>query len=766
MAQYRLRFTRLSGTNVCSYPSFDIDLADQGTVLCTGVNGSGKSTPWYALTHLLYNFTTKGIKQRELVNIHDPRNYHCRVELELDGVPYAIEEFRDHRTEGTGRKIWRAGRELPTGGVRETLAEITRLIDLDQRSFLSNVFLSQEHTHILVDGRPKERQEHIMWLFGLNAFEDLSKLAKVETDKVKDQIADVERLKQEITDLKAQLKELPTRTYAKDELDKMRRERERLNKEIEVLEGRRSRISDRISKVEVRDELVRELRELAVEGSPTATDIEELQREVSDLADDLADTKSKLSLATKAATLREELERYGDLPPSKELRVELEKVQERKLRATEVELPEAERAHRLRQKLHKIRRDESDILDDLEHQEGEMEAKTKRMSRRVKEIRSQLKKGICPTCKRPWDLTEADIEELEHELADRVSKLDQANKDYYAMHARAEDARQVHTLNKRLSKLIDKDPQDIELEISGLAREERGLRQELTVSEEREDIRARLAEAPSEAPEKLRKRQRRLDRQLKEKRAEHRSAQQAHTLLRRISKLPTGDLRDLKAKLGDAEQALKDARSRITQLTEDISDLAADLKRVNQLTEDREHLEDKLEKSQHAMTDAKLWAAIRDGFGHLLRQRERKLLKRISKELPAYFNPLFGEQSQWVRAELCKEKSGGIDIQVLSKEIALPAKGPSPGQKTKLGISLLFSCRDLYAKNASNLIVLDEPLWRIDQESRPAFLVILDELRKRVETLVITTHEQEIKGHAFDRRWETTIHDGVSTLRC
>jgi len=125
--------------------------------------------------------------------------------------------------------------------------------------------------------------------------------------------------------------------------------------------------------------------------------------------------------------------------------------------------------------------------------------------------------------------------------------------------------------------------------------------------------------------------------------------------------------------------------------------------------------------------------------------------------------PLFGRQSEWVTAELCRAKQGvGMQIRIADK--VLPVNGPSPGQRAKLGLAILFAMRDLYATGNSNLLILDEPLWRIDERSRPAFMEIIEDIHKRVETLVITTHETEIKGYTFDRRWHASFQEGTSHL--
>lgn len=761
MQKYRLRFTRLQGTNVCSYLKFDIPLADQGTVLLTGVNGAGKSTPWYALTWVLYATTSKGLKYRDLINIHDPRNFWVRIDFELDGVPYAIENYRDHELLGTGYTIWRHGEDITPQGLDNAKALIPELIDMSEQSFLSSVFLSQESTHILMEGKPAQRRDHVMWTFGLTIYKDLIEGAKKKVESEKDEISDVERLAEELEDIKSQLKDLPTLTLARKEFEDDQAEQVRIKQEVEIFEGRRSKLARKVSQVEVRDRLVDELRELDVDGTPTATDVAELQQEVDRLSNRVAQVSAKQNQAHKAAELREELGNYEDLPPIKKLRSDLEAVRSRKMMLNSVTLPGAQEAHELRKKLNKIKRQEDP--EEVGRQELELQHKVQRLEERVKHVRQHLKKGTCPTCKRPWKASPDEIKRLKREATDLRAELDATNKKYYAIHARAKDARTRQTLMEALSKLPEEDPQDIEIEIANLARDEKALRGDLTLAENREKVQNQLQNAPEESEEELRKQIKRLKEARKEARSIAQRTSKAYDLLRQISKLPSGNLQALEAKLLKAEKILKRDRKRLEYLAGAIASHETRVTKIKRLNKELDEKEVKLKRSRRAIRDVKIWEALQKGFKHVLQQRERKLLKRISTELPAYMTPLFGKQSEWVKAELSRAKQG-VGMQIRSADKVLPVKGPSPGQRAKLGLALLFAMRDLYATGNSNLLVLDEPLWRIDEESRPAFMEIIEDVHKRVETLVITTHETEIKGHTFDHRWHATIQDGVSTL--
>jgi DNA repair exonuclease SbcCD ATPase subunit len=761
MSSYRLRFTRLQGTNVCSYAKFDIPLEGQGTVLLTGVNGSGKSTPWYALTNVLYSDTPKGLKYGNLINVHDPHNYWVRVDFELDGIPYAIEQYRDHDVLGTGFTIFRHGNDITPHGIDATKKYIPELIDISYRDFLSKIFLSQEDTHVLMEGKPAQKRDHIMHTFGLLPYKQLGDLAKQHKEEATQQIKDMQRSEEEMYDIERQLRELPTLTRLKQKLNKLKEERADLASEVKVLQTRKSQLAHKVSKLEVRDELVDELRELNISGSPTPTDVASLRQKVDTLADRMASLNSSLKLAQRAETLRSELDKYTELPPASKLRQDLEDVRSRKMMLTEVTLPGAQEAHRLRIKLNKIKREEDP--EELGDQELELEKKIRRIETALKALNKQVKKGICPTCKRPWKATPEDLRKAKAKRDDARAALDRTNKTYYALHARAKDARQRVDLRARLEKLPEKDPQDVELEIEQLHLDEKDIRADLALAEEREKIEAQIKGAPRQSSSELSQRLKRTKHDLKDARDLHSRTSKAHDLLRRISALPSGDREKLEDKLLRMEGRLDDASKRTEELIEEITNTKVQGTRVKKLMQRRDDLGVEMEQSKAAKRDSRIYQALQEGFRYVLQMRERTLLKRITKELPAYLIPLFGEQSDWVRAELTKDKSG-VDLQVMSGDRVLPTHGPSPGQRAKLGVALLFAIRDLYARGSCNLLVLDEPLWRMDEESRPAFLDLVENIKSRVETLVITTHEGEIKGHSFNHKWEATIHDGISTL--
>lgn len=215
-----IRFLALRGQNAGSYRHFSIDLTHQGVVLLTGRSGAGKSFPWYALTHLIYAKTPKtGWKVRDLVNIHYPQDYHVALDVEIDGVTYTIEEYRDHAKEGNCRKVICKGVNLLQGlNDAQQKERIIQLLGISYPNFGSTVFLSQHHSHVLVEGTPKQREEHLMWVFGLEAYSTLTKATKEAAEDIAAEVGDLDPLKRELGEVNQQLGDLADRKVIEAEI--------------------------------------------------------------------------------------------------------------------------------------------------------------------------------------------------------------------------------------------------------------------------------------------------------------------------------------------------------------------------------------------------------------------------------------------------------------------------------------------------------------------------------------------------------------------
>lgn len=762
VSSYRLIFKKIEGENVLSYPSFSVDLDNHGLVLLKGPNGAGKSTIPTAIDYAIHSKTTRGIQYKELINLKEGKNFWLKLTILLDGVEYVIEHHRSHDEEKDGVKFFRAGEWITKHmGIKEVREYIPPALGLDRTNFLSTVYLSQEHHHVLVSGTPKEKEKYIMWLFGLNRYDELVAGAATKRNALTNSFENDERIHEELKDIEKHVKALPTRTQLDQRKIEHRETVKDLKAEISVLESRQTRLLDLRSKLKIRDDLTSQLRDLGVDDAPTATDIQDLQTKIDDLSEESGDLKTRTKLARKAQNLKDELADYQEGGNPEEILKKIEKAQSKKTLLINVTLRDSEKAKKLRMRRMKIKKLEYNI-EYYESRIIELDTEISKIQRNVNTYHSKLKKGICPTCKRAWELTEEEIKELKVKLERARSSLDMKNKERQITKARLQSAEELETLKNKLTGLPEEDPQEIELRIRKIVRELKELSADLSIAERCKELRRIIEEAPKETVEELEHRENILRSQLKKAREHFKRISQAKTLLDQITKLPSGDLGETRKKFKETKLALEEARVSLERNRRILIKVKEQSRELRRLSRERNDLRESARTSRKARRDAHLWSTISQGLTTLLRQRERSLLKRLTRKIPAYMKPMFGKDTGWLKAELCKENNG-IDLKLLTKGKPIPQKGISPGQRAKLGLASVFALRDLY-DTGCNLLVLDEPLAGVDGLGLEGFADIVKELRNKINTLILISHDPAIKGLNFDEIWEASITDGQSTI--
>ena len=334
------------------------------------------------------------------------------------------------------------------------------------------------------------------------------------------------------------------------------------------------------------------------------------------------------------------------------------------------------------------------------------------------------------------------------------------------------DKRNGHLLTDNLRGLTKRSEEEVLVDVDKASRRERRLTDQLKVSEEREALEARLQEAPQESAETLKEKLTTTRDRAAKARERYDALATAKKLQHRIDSLTL----EIEALTRDADQAaLLQRKTRLAERVstdrQELEDLATKIvttkhkrEEVEALETERLQLRVEVKKSRRLVEDRQILTTLREGFQYLLQRRERIILQQVTEHLPTYTTPLLGDQARWVQVGLV-EDGEGIDLRVSAAGDELPQHGPSPGMRAKIGLGLVFALRSLYSQRlASNLLVLDEPIHRIDTRARPGFVSILNDLRKHVETCIVITHESEVIGASFDKRWQAMIKDGVSTL--
>jgi DNA repair exonuclease SbcCD ATPase subunit len=89
----------------------------------------------------------------------------------------------------------------------------------------------------------------------------------------------------------------------------------------------------------------------------------------------------------------------------------------------------------------------------------------------------------------------------------------------------------------------------------------------------------------------------------------------------------------------------------------------------------------------------------------------------------------------------------------------------SGGQKTASSLSMLFGLRDIMGQNQkTDMLILDEPWSALDDLRRDGLIEILDDLRTKVGTILMTSHEQEVIGRHHDNVWTVVMENDFSRL--
>jgi len=174
-----MKWTKLIVKNFLAINEAELDLDNQGLVLIEGINnsdpkfksnGSGKSTLVPdALSYVIYNITTKGLKADEVINNKIGKN----TEVILEGVKgedtYRIERYRKHTVHKNKVKLFRNGNEITAKSAGDTDKLIEETIGLPYTTFVNSILFAQKADGLgafalLPDSRKKEVLDSILSL--------------------------------------------------------------------------------------------------------------------------------------------------------------------------------------------------------------------------------------------------------------------------------------------------------------------------------------------------------------------------------------------------------------------------------------------------------------------------------------------------------------------------------------------------------------------------------------------------------------------------
>jgi exonuclease SbcC len=197
---------------LCYKDEQEIDFGGNATLwMLSGLNGSGKSSIFDAVTYALFGHHRGGAQQAaELIN-KDSDGTTVEFEFLLDGQLYRAKRTLKRDTKGGARgtqQMFRRGAGdnghggwvalEGTGGKREFDAWVAENIGLNYETFTSSVLLLQGKAEKLLDSRPEGRREVLARIVDLERYETLHKKAD---DQRKAKGAELDNLKNRLAGL-------------------------------------------------------------------------------------------------------------------------------------------------------------------------------------------------------------------------------------------------------------------------------------------------------------------------------------------------------------------------------------------------------------------------------------------------------------------------------------------------------------------------------------------------------------------------------------
>jgi DNA repair protein SbcC/Rad50 len=269
--------------NFRKFKNATIDFPD-GITGIVGLNGTGKSTIFEAISWVLYGPAAARTAADQIKTKNLPSNDPCRVELEF---VFEGENYRVVR-EMKGKSLTVQATATMNGKVAATSADsVTRFIQkklgMDFKSFFTSIFARQKELNALSSMNASERRPLILRMLGIDSLDDIVK--EINSDKkqkentikrlsedlldenqknkdevYKAQIKEYEQEKQKIT---KEIKSLSEKTNKEEkELENLKKTVEQNKKEYEKLNKDKEKQAEQKTLFENKTKLEKEIKEL------------------------------------------------------------------------------------------------------------------------------------------------------------------------------------------------------------------------------------------------------------------------------------------------------------------------------------------------------------------------------------------------------------------------------------------------------------------------------------------------------------------------
>lgn len=756
-------FKRFRIKNALSFEYADMPLDNQGLVFIQGSNldegdsnGSGKTTLFELLALSLFDKLTKTdrrVTKTSLMNMHRPKGFLTRLDLDIDSVPHVIENFRSHPKKGTGMTIYRDKVNVTPDDPREARKMISRLIGLSWNEYLGRVYLSQRYTHMMIDGTPAQKKEYLSMSFGLDTLDAMAKEVTKRLNAIP--LPDETQLQSMLDSVNSDLDSLSSEEDLEAEYARLSLLHSDIQDQLVSLRVELEKHELARSFAEERSEWKKKLKPYGIklESSTLKSKVDSVRSSLDSHRQDLQNLLKRNKLESALSSLTDDLslslEDMGDIE-SKLYSTES------KLEARESILPEVERKHKLLEKLQSIPSDELSVAV-LSARVEKWSGKLSELKGTASSLKSELSKlesleDVCYACLRPIDAQSKSA--MLKERQDALAELSSLRNNAVTALSHYED--RLAAANKRAEVLLELDDLlssadlvTLQKEIADLRKLRSTLRTSLSSLSKYRSVLDQLSEIPPVSGS-----------------VSHYEA--------RIEELSSSLLLLEKAyawslKHGDTffdPHALQRSMSSVADMTERLSDTNAELIRVKEMSvrvsslkKQKSEITRSLNSSSAEKNRSRVLRYLNITLDDLRKAALRDSTQLLSTVLPVYLNQLFPGGS--IQLEVTDD-ADGFDLMFRKGDRSIPLTLISGGQAKRVGLAIIFAFAKM-GRNTTNLLICDEPFRDLDKKGREACFEVLRDFN--MGTVLVTSHDHDMSSlRRYDQVWTVKMENHVSRL--
>lgn len=777
-----IRYHSLRFKNGFAYRECELPFDNQGLVLVRGLNlddggflGAGK-TSLFDVFSLLQ--TGKIGKQRkgeriladDVVNLSVGAGFEARLRFDVDGHPYEIVQCRKHHRWGNAYRIIDvdAGKNILPHSSRKKpqLWALKNILNLDEKSFFNLVYMAQDFSNVMLHGTDGDRQQNLIKIFGLDAYDDLLARTKQKLSSLQVTARDIDTLQEELRSIDTQLQEF---TETPDELllrlEAARQQQLDLQQRHDAALDQQETLQERLRALETRRQYIKDIKDLwSTLPEPPLADVREVDRqlvdstktEVAALERRLLDLMNSIRLVDQRSIIERRLSTLGSCDPDA-TQLELTSTRDELRRLTNEELPRAEQRLELIQDIRSLQkplrsttvvREELEAAKDLRHD----------AERGIAEIKQALNNDICPTCKRPYDADACSVQDYEAQLKRVQQQLRDYSTDVHDLTAELKNTTEYEDLKAKIEAIgASANTTDIQKQIGRLSQEESRLVGLLEAENIRSTLERQLADLPAESTLELQKQKKATEAALDKSKLLLDVVRRVYEKLAKLRLLPKGKVAAVKQRLIEAGRTIREANNDIIALGTELGSLERRHEKLSSLATRKLKIEHGIAETKTTQTEIKCLEGLKKAFGPsgLKRERFRSILADATEQTVPYYTRLLWPKRN-VELALAEEGSA-VKFELHREGLVTGSRLLSGGERNKAGLSLLFGMRDLkekYTGLQTNLLILDEPFGNLDAYGTSCLLGVLAELRRRFGTVMVIGNQNDVlASDEWDQTW-------------